>query len=144
MIYWFTGQPSAGKTTLANKLIEHLDNQRVIHVDGDDLRDIFQNKDYSEAGRRRNIERAMDISRFMNQKGYTVVASLVSPYRDMRDELKAVAPVIEIYVRSDEDRGRNHYHVSDYEPPVTNFIEINTTNKTVEESFHELLNKIYI
>lgn len=144
MIYWFTGQPSAGKTTLANKLINHFNNQKVIHIDGDDLRDIFQNKDYSEAGRRRNIEKAMDIAQFMNAKGYTVVASLVSPYRDMRDDLKSKSSVIEIYVRSDEDRGRNHFHVANYEPPVTNFIEINTTNNSEEESFQELLNKVFL
>ena len=47
MIYWFTGQPGAGKTTLAKHLVNYFENNNVIHVDGDDLRDIFQNKDYS-------------------------------------------------------------------------------------------------
>ena len=48
MIYWFTGQPGAGKTVLANALKQQLEN--TFHIDGDDLRDIFDNKDYSEAG----------------------------------------------------------------------------------------------
>ena len=69
MIYWFTGQPGAGKTTLAKHLVNYFENNNVIHVDGDDLRDIFQNKDYSEVGRRKNIERAQDIARFMSEKG---------------------------------------------------------------------------
>lgn len=141
MIYWFTGQPSAGKTTLAKRLLSVLP-ERTIHIDGDDLRDIFQNKDYSETGRRRNIERAMDIARFMNEKEYNVVASLVSPYRDMRDELKSNSPTVEIYVHTDEDRGRNHFHVENYEQPQENFISINTTNISEDESFQELLNKI--
>jgi adenylylsulfate kinase len=51
MIYWFTGQPGAGKTTLAKKLVEYLNVGNTIHIDGDDLRDIFKNKDYSENGR---------------------------------------------------------------------------------------------
>ena len=144
MIYWFTGQPSAGKTTLANKLVKSSAISKIIHIDGDDLRDIFQNKDYSETGRRRNIERAMDIARFMNEKGYMVVASLVSPYRDMREELKKSSSVIEIYVHTEEDRGRNHFHVQNYEPPIENFIEINTTNKSEDESFLELISKIYL
>ena len=144
MIYWFTGQPGAGKTTLAKRLIETSSVNKIIHIDGDDLRDIFKNKDYSEAGRRRNIERAMDIARFMNEKGYMVVASLVSPYRDMRDELKINSSVIEIYVHTEEDRGRNHFHVENYEPPIENFIEINTTNKPEDESFLELVKKIYL
>lgn len=144
MIYWFTGQPGAGKTTLAKRLIETSPIKKIIHIDGDDLRDIFKNKDYSEAGRRRNIERAMDIARFMNEKGYMVVASLVSPYRDMRDELKLNSSVIEIYVHTEEDRGRNHFHVENYEPPVENFIDINTTNRTVDDTFLELVTKIYL
>jgi len=85
MIYWFTGQPASGKTTIAKHLNSYLSNtERVIHIDGDDLRKIFNNKDYSEIGRRRNIERAQDIARFMSEKGYSVVVSLVSPYKDMR------------------------------------------------------------
>ena len=42
MIYWFYGQPGAGKTTLANAL-----NLRIngIQVDGDDVRNVFNNKD---------------------------------------------------------------------------------------------------
>jgi adenylylsulfate kinase len=140
MIYWFTGQPAAGKTTLAKHLISYLSNtEKVIHIDGDDLRDIFKNKDYSEIGRRKNIERAQDISRFMNEKGYSVVVSLVSPYKDQRDEFKENNDVIEIYIQTSEIRGRENFHVLDYEPPTENFIEINTTNKGEDESFIELI-----
>ena len=51
-VIWFTGQPGAGKTTLAKELIRKLSNEKVIHIDGDDLRDVLDNKDYSERGRR--------------------------------------------------------------------------------------------
>ena len=38
-VYWFTGQPSHGKTVLANLLIDELEKEHeVFHVDGDDLR----------------------------------------------------------------------------------------------------------
>lgn len=143
MIYWFTGQPAAGKTTLAKHLLSYLSNtEKVIHVDGDDLRDIFKNKDYSETGRRRNIERAQDIARFMNEKGYSVVVSLVSPYKDQRDEFKSENNVIEIYVHTTEIRGRENFHVSDYDPPTENFIDIDTTNKGEDESFIDLIKLI--
>lgn len=143
MIYWFTGQPGAGKTTLAKHLISYLSNtERTIHIDGDDLRDIFKNKDYSEIGRRRNIERAQDIARFMNEKGYSVVVSLVSPYKDQRDEFKVNNNVIEIYVHTSEVRGREDFHVSDYNPPTENFIDINTTDKGEDESFIDLIKLI--
>ena len=95
MVLWFTGQPGSGKTTLTNRFIEDkligfmkIQPIRIVHIDGDDLREIVDNKDYSEKGRRENINLAMNLVRFMDNKGFTVVVSLVSPYRDQREELK--------------------------------------------------------
>lgn len=139
MILYIIGQPASGKTTLAKNLLTHFGKENTIIIDGDDLRDIFQNKDYSEVGRRKNIERAQDIALFMNRKGFTVLVALVSPYKDQRDIFKKLADVVEIYVHTSEDRGRNGYHVYNYEPPTENFIDIDTTNKTETESFHEIL-----
>ena len=114
MIYYLVGQPHAGKTTLSKLLKEHLYPQNVIQIDGDDIRDIFQNKDYSEEGRRKNIQRAQDIAMFLNVKGFDVIISLVSPYKDLRDELKEKSNVIEIYIHTKNIRGidcigYNHY-----------------------------------
>jgi len=145
MIYWFTGQPGAGKTTLAKHFYNYsaLDHRdKVVHIDGDDLRDIFQNKDYSEAGRRKNIERAQDIAKFMDAKGYTVIVSLVSPYKDQREDFKKQNALVEIYVHTDSERGRENFHVQNYEPPTENFIKIDTTHKTEVNSFMELLSKL--
>ena len=68
MICWLTGQPGSGKTTLANSLIEHLKSENpdifIINLDGDDLRNINKNKDYSKEGRIKNISTAISIIRF--------------------------------------------------------------------------------
>mgnify|MGYP000236920957 CR=1 FL=1 len=52
MILWFTGQPGSGKTTLAKAFIEKTikDNPdiKIINIDGDDLRTMNKNKDYSK------------------------------------------------------------------------------------------------
>jgi adenylylsulfate kinase len=138
-IYWFTGQPGAGKTTLAKGLMNRLSLVNFIHVDGDDIRDIFQNKDYSENGRRQNIQRAQDIAQFLNAKKNSVIVSLVSPYKDQRDNFKQNPNVVEIYVHTDEIRGREQFHVQNYEPPTENFIEINTTNTTVDECVEKII-----
>jgi adenylylsulfate kinase len=130
-IYWFTGQPGAGKTTLSNGLMNRLSLVNFIHIDGDDIRDIFQNKDYSENGRRQNIQRAQDIAQFLNAKGSNVIVSLVSPYKDQRDNFKQNP--------NDEIRGREQFHVQNYEPPTENFIEINTTNTTVDECVEKII-----
>jgi adenylylsulfate kinase len=142
MIYWFTGQPGSGKTTLALELIKHLPAETTVHIDGDDLRDIFKNKDYSEAGRRRNIERAQDIAKFLSIKGYSVVVSLVSPYKDQRENFKSENQVTEIYVYTTEIRGREHFAVNDYDPPTENYLDLDTTNQTIEETTNKLLNII--
>lgn len=143
MIYWFTGQPGSGKTTLANELVTHLTNKGIFvhHIDGDDLRDIFNNKDYSEWGRRKNVERAQDIALYLNSK-CDVVVSLVSPFKDQRDFFKDMVDVKEFYVHTTDRRGRENYHVSDYESPTSNFIDIDTTDKPILESFNEILDKI--
>ena len=143
MIYWFTGQPGAGKTTLANKLVTYFTNNYtfVHHIDGDDLRECFNNKDYSEWGRRKNVERAQDIALYLNTKS-NVVVSLVSPFKDQREYFKGITNVKEIYIHTTDKRGREDYHVSDYQVPTSDFIDIDTTDKTIIESFNEILEKI--
>ena len=144
MIYWFTGQPGHGKTTLAKALIAHLRAQGTepFHVDGDDLRALTANADYSRAGREANIRRAQTIAHYLQNQGRTVVVSLVAPYRDIREELKANAEVTEVYVHTTEKRGREDRHATDYEAPLENFIDIDTTGRSEEDSLNELLDRL--
>jgi adenylylsulfate kinase len=111
-------------------------------VDGDDLRRIINNKDYSEQGRRTNIGQAIAIAKYLDDANYDVIVSLVSPYKDLREELKASTNVIEIYVHTTDIRGREAFHVSNYEPPTENFIDIDTTGVDVFTSLNELLTKL--
>ncbi len=145
MIVWFTGQPGSGKTTLAERFINdkllwfmRMNRRDIIHIDGDDLRESIHNKDYSEKGRRENINLAMNISRFMDDKGFTVIVSLVSPYRDQREELKMERNIGEFYLHTTEIRGKEDYFVENYEPPLHNFIDMDT-DKTIEECIDEIL-----
>ena len=141
---WLTGQPGSGKTTLANLLINHLNSQntndRFYNIDGDDLRDLFQNKDYSKKGRLANIRLGMSIAAYLINKNQFPVISLVSPYRDLREEFKAKFAVLEVYLQTTELRGRENYFVSEYEKPLNNFIEIDTTHQSEKESLNEILN----
>jgi len=143
MIYWLTGQPGAGKTTLAKWMVAALQGSAVL-VDGDDIREIFDNKDYSGTGRRKNIELAQNIAHFLHNKGNNVLVSLVSPYRDQRESFKEKLGdgIIELYIHTTDIRGRESYHVSNYEPPLENFIDIDTTNKAEFESLQEIREKL--
>jgi adenylylsulfate kinase-like enzyme len=147
MIYWFIGQPGCGKTTLARRLKVHFDTRRVpsIHLDGDDLRKIFGNaygkehftKDY-------RIEWTRTLQRFVAHvadQGVNVIVSTVNPYLDVREGFKDSRPDMkEIYVTTDDVRGREHYFVEDFEPPVSNHIGIKTGGgRSEDESFQILL-----
>ncbi len=145
MIYWLTGQPGAGKTTLVKMLYTHLYPMKPMIVDGDDIREIFSNKDYSESGRRKNVELAQHLSHFIHNKGGVALVSLVSPYKDQRDlfkELIGSDNIKEIYVHTTEDRGREHFFVEGYQPPTENFIDCDTTIDSEFQSYRKLLEKL--
>ena len=129
MIINLTGQAGAGKTTIAKELLKIIPNS--INIDGDELREIFDNKDYSENGRRNNINNAYNIALFLKHKGYNPIISLISPYKDLRENLKEKTDVLECYVFTSEIRGREKFHVSNYEKPTSYFLPIDTTDKEV-------------
>jgi sulfate adenylyltransferase len=149
MIYWFTGQPGHGKTVLGKTLVEYLKinyphKKDIFHVDGDDLRSLTDNKDYSRKGREANIERAQNISQYLNNKGYDVVVSLVAPYEEMRQNFKnrLDGEVKEFYVHTTEIRGREHFHSDEYEKPTEDYLDLDTTDTPVESSLVEIINYI--
>jgi hypothetical protein len=139
MIYWLTGQPGSGKTTLAGWLSAHFHNNSIV-IDGDDIREVYQNKDYSEQGRINNIKKAQDLALFLHHKNFTVIVSLVSPYRNLREDFKKNMGenIKEIYLHTTQDRGRNQFKVENYEPPIENFIDINTDDESEFETFRRL------
>lgn len=142
MIYWFTGQPCAGKTTLADKL--HYLKPNSFRIDGDDLRELTTNKDYSIKGRVNNVSTAQKISHYLHNQGQDVIVSLVSPYIDQREDFKKLLGdnIKEIYVHTSEARERDHFKSSAYIAPQENFIDIDTTIDTPEESLKKILDEI--
>jgi len=140
---WLTGQPASGKTTLANLLLAELSlksERTYFNIDGDDLRNLFQNKDYSRKGREANIRLGMSIAAYLINKNCTPIVSLVSPYRNLREEFKSSYNVLEVYIHTTEIRGRENFFVDEYESPLKNFLDMDTTYKTELESMNEILN----
>ena len=111
-IIWITGQPGAGKSTVGRALLQSLQEagEDAFLVDGDDLRALTENADYSPAGREANIRRAQDIALYLSRQGRIAIVAVVAPFRWLREEFKARAFVKEVFVHTSEVRGREHYH----------------------------------
>jgi len=148
MIYWFTGQPGSGKTVLARYLHSYL-KMKPFMIDGDEIRALFQNKDYSIKGRIANIDAAQKIAHYLHNQGKDVIVSLVSPYIDQREEFKKVMgfALTEILVRynvAEIRRGKEEYHVMDFQKPNYDFIDIDTTTDTPAMSIQKILEHVQI
>ena len=147
MVYWFTGQPAAGKTVLATKLRDLLQTEKrnwrkdVFHIDGDNLRELTLNKDYSEQGRIQNIKNAQIIANYLHHFKCDVVVSVVAPYRWQREEFKLELGnhIVEFYVHTKQKRERDHFKVEGYEAPEENFFDVDTTKDNPNTSFNKIV-----
>lgn len=145
MVYWFTGQPCAGKTVLADMLKDYLDLTKKLNpfsftfrIDGDEMRELFANKDYTINGRVNNVGTAQKIAHYLHNQGHDVVVSLIAPYIDQREEFKkllGVENMVEFYVHTAEIRERDHFKAIAYTAPISDFVDIDTTFDTPEQSF---------
>jgi len=136
MITVLFGQPGSGKTTLANKLAADF------YIDGDHLRNMFKNKDYSKQGRINNLNKASDIATYLHYNGNNVVLSLVYPYKEARDYLRSLDPETKfIYLYYEGEREREQFHVKDFELDLTQeYVWALNTSKLSEE---ECIKQIY-
>lgn len=139
MILVFFGQPHSGKSTLSR---EFLDSGFEFSIDGDDLREMFSNKDFSREGRIKNLNRASDIATFLNKKGKNVVMSLVYPIKECRDYLNSLNTneVRWVFLKYNGERGREKNHVSDFELPLSEegCLELNTSELSIDECFEKI------
>jgi GTPase SAR1 family protein len=130
MILVFFGQPHSGKTTLAKQFSTYK------NIDGDELRELFANKDYSREGRIKNLNRASDIAHYLNSQEDDVTLSLVYPYKEARDYLNSLTEdVAWVFLHYDDTRGREQFHVKDFELNLLeeNALSLNTSDLLVEE-----------
>ena len=88
---WLTGLPSAGKTTIAHALEKRLlsEGYRVEVLDGDVVRThLTRGLGFSREDREENVRRIGFVAHLLSRNGVVVVASVISPYRAVRDEVR--------------------------------------------------------
>ena len=132
------GQPASGKTTLGNLLAGHLETPFII--DGDEFRNMFNNKEYGFGGRKKNIRAANAAATYLTQVDWLcppVIVCLVNPYDNLRKELKNnnQDQIIEIFLNSKREL-RKQYHVEDFEIGNPKYM-INTDHE-LEDTWEQL------
>lgn len=141
-IYWFTGTPNQGKTVIARKLHELLKTERrnwrksVFHLDETNFSDYSHQDDITHE--------IQIISEYLVNEGCDVVVSTISPNREQREEFKERLGknIEEILIYSSRTSKRKGFRVDEYEEPEENFIDIDTTGRSKDDSYNELVNKL--
>ena len=165
---FFTGLPSAGKSTLANALMQKLREFTDRHftlLDGDIIRThLSRGLGFSQEDREANITRVGFVAREVTKHGGIAICALVAPYvkpRGMvRDMVKEVGGFIEVYVSTPltvcETRDRKGLYkkaregfikqftgISDpYEPPVAPEVTVDTVSMSPEQIIDVLVSQL--
>lgn len=158
---WFTGLSSSGKTTLSYAVRDRLlaMGYRVECLDGDIVRRyLCQELAFTKKDRDENIRRIAYVAELLTRNNVIVLVSAISPYRDVRDEVRArIGSFVEVYVNAplatcEERDVKGLYRkaragqlsgftgVDDpYEPPLTPEIECHTDSESISESTDKVL-----
>lgn len=102
-IFWLTGLPASGKSTLAWALKSALEIQGhpTVVLDGDALRrGAHADLGFSDHDRHINVTRTAHLAALLHAQGFFVVCALVSPGADQRREARRIAgeAYFEVYV----------------------------------------------
>jgi len=106
-VVWFTGLSGAGKSTIATALQAEL-SRRGRHselLDGDEVRThLSKGLGFSKEDRDTNIRRIGYVARLIARSGGVAITAAISPYREVRDELRGQTPdFVEVFVRAPLD-----------------------------------------
>jgi adenylylsulfate kinase len=92
-VLWLTGLPSSGKSTLGHE-VERLLYERGCNsyvLDGDNIRHgLNKNLGFSPEDRKENIRRIGEVARLFAEAGVIVFTAFISPYREDRDQARAL------------------------------------------------------
>jgi bifunctional enzyme CysN/CysC len=158
---WFTGLSAAGKSTLCQAVYERLwaKGYKVESLDGDLVRRTL-NRDlgFSKKDRDENIRRIGFVAELLSRNGVIALVSAISPYRAVRDELRArIGNFVEVYVNAPvavcEQRDAKGLYAraragelpaftgidDPYEAPLNPEVECRTDLETVPESVEKVL-----
>ena len=99
---WFTGLSGAGKSTIAEVLVQQLRdrNFKVELLDGDVVRtNLSKGLGFSKEDRDINIRRIAFVCHLLTRNNVVAIGAAISPYRAIRDEARAmIGNFVEVHV----------------------------------------------
>ena len=106
-LYWITGLPGSGKTTIGNSLYYDLlkENDNVIILDGNILKEIVDDDiKYDMESRLKRAYKYSKLAGFLVNQGMIVVCCTVAMFNEIREENRAtIDNYVEIYLKADYD-----------------------------------------
>ncbi len=159
---WFTGIPCSGKSTLAKKIKEKLEEigKKTYLLDGDIIRkELNIDLGFSEKDRKENIRRVSIVAKILTECEVIPIVALVSPFRDAREKAREkIEKFVEIYVKAPlevciqrdtkgmykmaiEGKIKGFTGIDDpYEEPLNPEIVCETHKESIEECVDKILN----
>lgn len=104
MIIWIIGLSGSGKTTLATEIKKKVlkKEKSIVHIDGDEVREIFNNKDYSLKGRKLNANQIFKLCSFLDRNNINVICSILSIFPEIRKKNRSkFKKYFEVYIKSE-------------------------------------------
>lgn len=159
---WFTGLSGSGKSAVADRVANRLEEEQghlVERLDGDIVRQhLTKDLGFTKEDRDTNIERVSFVAKLLSRNGVSVLASFISPYKARRNKTREmVTNFIEVFVNCPvsvcEERDvkglykkartgeiDNFTGISDpYEEPEDPEIKLNTHEETIDESVQNVI-----
>jgi adenylylsulfate kinase len=163
VVIWFTGLSGSGKSTVAKHVADTLraEGRRIEMLDGDAIRAVFPMTGFTRSERDAHVKRVGYLASRLEFHGVTVVASLVSPYRESRDfvrglcrefvEIHVSTPIEEcerrdvkgLYAKARRGEISSFTGIDDpYEAPTTPELVLDTSRMSVEEASARVMETI--
>ncbi len=162
-VIFLTGFSGAGKTTIGNKLIERLTKKGLspVLLDGDEIRNAISLTGFDEESRKKHNLNVGYMAKILEGQGKIVVVSLISPYEDIRNQIRAMCnKFIEVHVATDikvciERDSKGIYQkaingeIKDftgisapYYPPKNPELVLDTASMSVEECASKIIDQL--
>ena len=134
-IIWLTGQSDAGKTTLANLIVNETD---CIILDGDEMRaSISLGLGYSIEDRKENQYKIARLAKVLSNQRDVIVSS-IAPTQEIRNEITNICNPNWCYIKMTLPKRKNHI----YEEP-TDMYTIDNDFLRPDEALKMFMKKYY-